>query len=91
MQVEGSDEQVVVRLTPSQVFSCQTAEVMSLTKEDLRLPPFVAAFENHFGFSPKPEMYKCSSFEQMLTSAQQFMQVSMSAGVLCACVCVWLC
>ena len=65
----------MARLTPSQVFACQTAEVMSLKKDDLKLPPFVAAFEGHFGFSPKPEMYQCDSFEQMLTSAQQFMQV----------------
>ena len=65
----------MARLTPSQVFACQTAEVMSLKKDDLKLPPFVAAFEGHFGVSPKPEMYQCDSFEQMLTSAQQFMQV----------------
>lgn len=77
-----------MRLTPSQEFACQTAEVMSLKREDLRLPPFVAAFEGHFGFSPKPEMYQCSSFEQMLTSAHQFMQVSFHMGCLCMC-CVY--
>ena len=65
-----------VHLLPCQIFACQMAEVISLQpKDEVKLKRFLTLFEEKLGFKPKPEMYDCQSFDEVLHLSAEFMKV----------------